>query len=62
MKASGAFLPSEKNNSGLYESKEKLQNNLHDKIQDTTIKILLIQKAINPTADSNAQVSLNCIP
>lgn len=25
----------------LYESKEKVQNNTHDKIQDSTIKILL---------------------
>lgn len=44
----------------LYESKDISQNNLHEKIQDATIKILLIQKAINPTANSNAQISLNC--
>lgn len=44
----------------LYESKDKSQNNLHEKIQDATIKILLIQKAINPTVNSNAQISLNC--
>lgn len=44
----------------LYESKEKSQNNFHDKVQDATIKILLIQKAINPTTNPNAQISLNC--
>jgi len=44
----------------LYDSKEESQNNLHNKKHDATIKILLIQKAINPTANSNAQISLNC--
>lgn len=43
----------------LYELKEKSQNNPHDKVQDATIKIL-IQKAVNPTTNSNAHISLNC--
>lgn len=35
----------------LYEAKENSQNNLNYKVQDATINILLIEKAINPTAN-----------
>lgn len=45
----------------LYEAKEHLQNNLKCKIQDATINILVLEKAINPTDNWNAHSGLNSV-